>query len=236
MKSLDICIPAYNEAAVIERTIEAIATVCAVRPDIHCRIIVADNGSTDGTSLRVREQGIGEALIVPGRGKGYAVRYAAQTSTADLFAYLDADLSVAPEHIFEFIDRMDEEGVDIIAGSRLLKADEVERGFLRTLSSVLFQMYMQWVIPVSVMDTQCPLKVVNMRGKACLVTSSENTWFFDIEFLARAYRRGLAISERPITWYESRYPERKSKLSIVSGALGALVAAWRIRWGLWRRP
>jgi hypothetical protein len=70
---------------------------------------------------------------------------------------------------------------------------------------------------------------MNRRGTSLLKECKENTWFLDIELLARADRAGLAVVEVPIPWEEERYEGRTSKLSLVRGGAGTLQAFWRIK-------
>ena len=85
-------IPAYNEAARIATTIEAL---CA-RFEID-DIVVMDDGSTDGTADIARAAGANLVLTKRNGGKGAALAaaYAAARDRADIFLLLDADLGAS---------------------------------------------------------------------------------------------------------------------------------------------
>ena len=51
---LSVVIPAYNEASRLPRTLRKIVDYLSTRPGDH-EIIVADDGSTDGTAETARE-------------------------------------------------------------------------------------------------------------------------------------------------------------------------------------
>ena len=70
-----------------------------IRPD--CRVVVAVNGSTDRTAERARKVNGISVLTIPTRGKGAAVVAAARASFADIFGFIDADLSTPPSSIRE---------------------------------------------------------------------------------------------------------------------------------------
>lgn len=225
---IDIAIPAYNEALAIERAIEETRLALAGVTAHTLSITVVDNASTDETAELARQAG-SQVLFVPERGKGAAVRAAARESSADAFAFIDADLSAHPNELIAFITMLETGAADIIIGSRLKEGAQVNRTFLRTLSSRIFNTLRAHLLGISVLDTQCPLKLMNARGSQLLASGREDGWFFDIEFLARAERAGLTIVEIPISWEEFRVPERKSKLNVLRDGVAGIRALLRIR-------
>lgn len=227
---LEIVIPAYNEARIILQTLETLEQHLHSLVDVHWHIIVAENGSTDGTSDLVEKRCLPfvSLLRIKAKGKGVAIRTAGAQSTADILGFIDADLSVDPNCIPALLSRI-RDGADIVTGSRLLDTTHVHRGWLRTCSSKLFNSFSAYMLPIDIRDAQCGLKFMNARGRQALTACKEDGWFLDIELLARAKKIGLRIDEVPITWEEFYYPERKSKLRIVRDGVKALRAIWRIK-------
>lgn len=225
-----LCIPAYNEEHVIVPTVETVARVLMDIPDISWHIVVADNASSDQTAAKVRSLGRPDVsvLSIPGKGKGRAIRAAVQYADADVFGFIDADLSAHPNNIKDLLKAIESEA-DIAIGSRLLNPRAVTRGYLRTLSSKLFNVARKQLLGIRVADSQCGLKVMNRRGIKVLKMCREDTWFLDVELLARMQQRGLRIAELPISWDENHYEGRVSKLSVVRDGFGALQAFFRIR-------
>lgn len=224
---LDIVIPAYNEEAIIAESVRTIQAVLEHLPhEVH--IIVADNGSTDSTARLALEAGA-HPLTVAARGKGAALIAAARHSTAPLFAFIDADLSAHPKELEGLLTHLELQHADVVIGSRLLASSGVNRSFMRTFSSQLFNSIRRLLLGIGVEDTQCGLKLMNERGRAVLATCEETGWFLDLEFLARAERAGLIIREVPIAWEEFYFPGRGSKLRVVRDGIGAVAAMLRIR-------
>lgn len=230
MKTLDLCIPAYNEAEVIVQSLKAIRETTDTIPDLMVRILVADNGSTDGTTELVRALQIPgvEVLSVEQRGKGAAIIHAAHHSDADFFGFIDADLSADPSGIIPLLEAL-HGGADIALGSRLLDEHTVTRSYLRTLSSKAFNLARTLMLGISVADTQCGLKLMNTHGRSLLRTCTESGWFLDLELLARAERAGHSLKELPVSWNEYRFPSRVSKLRVIRDGIGAVCAMVRVR-------
>ena len=229
----DICIPVLNESSIIINTIRTIQEEVKKRPDIEWRIIVADNGSTDDTRQKVITAGLKNTILlsISEKGKGIAIRRAAEYSLADFFCFIDADLSVSPKNIAVFIDHLST-GKDIVIGSRFLDETKVKRSYLRTVSSKLFNFVARIILPIRVKDAQCGLKCMNIKGKAVLIACKETTWFLDLELIAQATSARLVIEELPIEWEEFYYVHRASKLRVVRDGLHALIAMMRIRQAL----
>jgi len=157
----------------------------------------------------------------------------ADMRTADpesaLFGFIDADLSADPDMIVPMVRAILADEADVVIGSRLLQTRTTNRGWLRTLSSRLFNLAVHLSLGLKVKDAQCGLKIMNSKGRKTLMDCRENGWFLDIEFLTRATRAGLRIKEVPVPWLEYRYPDRRSQVSMAKDGIGAIKAMLRIR-------
>lgn len=228
---IDICIPAHNEARIIGESVTSVRAALQRFSDV--RIDVVDNASTDATAERAGEAGA-RVLSIQVMGKGAAVVAAAKESDADMFGFIDADLSADPADIAPLVETVLRGECDIAIGSRLMDTKIVERALLRTLSSHLFNFARRVLIGIKAKDSQCGLKVMNRKGTALLAACRETGWFFDMEFLARAEKSGLIIKEVPVHWDEHRFPDRQSKLHLMRDGFAAFAAMVRIRTQLMR--
>jgi len=117
-------IPAYNASG-------SVASVVRKTSEYLTRVIVVDDGSTDGTEHQARSVGA-EVLIHPrNRGKGAALRTAfTSLADADLDAIitLDADGQHDPADIPRFVQTFRHTGADLIIGSRWDAFGEMSRG------------------------------------------------------------------------------------------------------------
>jgi glycosyltransferase involved in cell wall biosynthesis len=225
---IEICIPAYNEELVIREAARTVIDTCkAAGKEVHVTVI--DNASTDRTAEMARSVPGVSVLSVPTPGKGAAVIAAARNSSADIFGFIDADLSAHPSEAVRLLPILENDLADIVVGSRLVDTSAVHRGVIRTISSQGFNMLRKLIVGINVEDTQCGLKLMNATGRHVLASCEEKGWFFDMEFLARAERAALRIREIPIRWDEERFPGRKSKLRYLHDAFASIRAMWRIR-------
>jgi len=86
---LSIVIPTFNEAAIIEQTLDRLAGLK------NLEVIVADGGSTDGTIDLVRRRGID---VVPTRaGRGRQMNAGAALARGEVLLFLHADTSLPPQ-------------------------------------------------------------------------------------------------------------------------------------------
>jgi dolichyl-phosphate beta-glucosyltransferase len=227
---LVVCIPAYNEASVLEQTLQATTEVLEQLDIAEWVLVIADNNSTDATAHIVQsyQHERVEYFLATAQGKGAAVVACARSYECDIFAFLDADLSVDPSSLLISLGAL-QAGHDVVVGSRLLNTYTVHRGILRTCSSYFFNMVRKVLVGIRVRDSQCGMKMMNRKGWARLCMVKEVGWFFDIEFLKLCELHALSVYELPVPWNEYRYADRKSKLSVIKDGVEGIRAMVRIR-------
>jgi glycosyltransferase involved in cell wall biosynthesis len=128
-----LIIPALNEAPVIGRTLAAIP------PGLFDLVLVADNGSTDGTPEIVRQAGAC-VTIQPERGYGATCLCAidALPESIEVVTFMQADLSENPSEARELMRPIQEGRADLVIGSRVLGRCE---HLLRSL------LHRSWTVP-----------------------------------------------------------------------------------------
>ena len=113
---LSIVIPCLNEAETIARCIES-ARLGIQRAGVRGEIIVADNGSTDG-SIQVTEKSGARVVRVQAKGYGSALRGGIQAAAGKWILMGDADDSYDFSEADRFVKKF-QEGFELVMGCRL---------------------------------------------------------------------------------------------------------------------
>ena len=120
---MSVLIPAYNEAAIIERTLSTVRDHVSTRSDAYSwEMLVVDDGSTDGTGDLAEAFAAGDERIRVLRhrtnfGLGQALRYGFAQAKGDVVVTLDADLTYSVDHIDRLLDAFEETGAKIVVAS-----------------------------------------------------------------------------------------------------------------------
>src|SRR3954468_23156695 len=98
---LSILMPVYNEAATVERAVNA---VLAANLPVTTEVVVVDDGSTDGTRAVIENAGFPADRVrmhfhERNQGKGAAVRTALGDARGEFATIFDADLEYEPDDL-----------------------------------------------------------------------------------------------------------------------------------------
>ena len=118
---LSIVIPAYNESARIELTLDRVMS-CVQKQAWDAEVLVVDDGSTDATPEiihRWMERYPRLHLIQNegNRGKGFSVRNGLLQASGEVVMFTDADLSAPMEKADRLLAAI-ADGADVAIGSR----------------------------------------------------------------------------------------------------------------------
>ena len=242
--SIAVVMPAYDEAARIEATLEAVAHHGATKGR-SIRVYLADDGSTDETTsvawTAARRLGLDlEILRLPHRGKALTVRDAmlavSARDGADYLLMLDADNEISIGHL----DGIDWAGdPDTIYIARRVR----ETGGRLGATPPPFRRFMSWgmrlasrlLLGLPYTDTQCGFKLFPRHLAFELFSQQRSgSWVFDAEILVVARLSRLPIREVPVVW-QPRGSSRVVAGAAVSSVIGLLGIAVR-RWAGRYRP
>jgi glycosyltransferase involved in cell wall biosynthesis len=232
---VDLVIPVLNEAHVLEKSVTTVRQFLAGYPQWRWRVVVVDNGSTDGTdrvAVQLTERFADVRFVqLPQRGRGRALRHAWTQSEADVMCYTDVDLSTELAALPKMVRAILEQGYDVSTGSRLMRESRTTRGFKREFISRSYNYLIKAVLFTSFSDAQCGFKAVSQKAVAELVPQiKDQSWFFDTELLVLAEKQGYRIKDIPVTWID----DADSRVKIVKTAWEDIKGVFRLRWKLWR--
>jgi glycosyltransferase involved in cell wall biosynthesis len=235
-KSVEVSVvfPAYNEVNYLEPAVEKTAQTLEEFTRSF-ELIIAEDGSTDGTAERSEELAKRYAFVkhIHGEkrlGRGTALNNAFKQSSGRILAYMDVDLATNIEQLKSLIKAVEEEGFDFAVGSRLLSESKVERSRTRHIASKSYNFLVRTMLGSNLKDHQCGFKAFKREALMQLLDEVvARHWFWDTELLVRAARKGFKIKEIPVDWKGPR--ETKVRLLKDSFSMAGQVVKlwWRLK-------
>lgn len=221
-----VVIPALNEEAAVS---DVVIGVRAALDQRLYQVIVADNGSTDGTAQVASAAG---ATVVsePERGYGAAclAALALVRPEADIVLFVDSDgsdvVADAPKIVASLIDGT----ADLVIGSRVA-------GIIDPGAMTVPQRFGNWLAPLLVRliwgvrySDLGPFRAIR-RDALERLSMKDRDFGWTIEMQVRAAKQGLRIAEVP-TGYR-----RRIGISKISGTIrGVVLAGMKILFVIWR--
>jgi glycosyltransferase AglD len=202
---VSVVLPAYNEADKIENAVTKISQ--ALKDEGYSfEIIIAEDGSTDGTAERAEElakkiSSVKHIHREKRQGRGTALNNAFKQCRGEIFVYMDLDLSTDLKYLKPLIEAIKTEGYDFSTGSRMLPESKVERTLSRSISSKTYNFLVRHMLSSKLRDHQCGFKAFKREPVFKLLDKIDAThWFWDTEIMVRANLEGFKIKEIPVEW------------------------------------
>ncbi len=214
-KRISVVIPALNESRAISRVISDI-------PEWVDEVVVADNGSTDGTPDVARSNG---ATVVHETERGYGAACLAGIAAcknADVIVFLDGDYSDHPDELGLLVDPVVNGKCEFVIGSRV--TGSAERGAL-----TIQQRFGNWLA----------CKLMNGLWRTCYTDlgpfraidantlrrlgMQDRTYGWTVEMQIKAALLGLSVQEVPVSY------RPRIGVSKISGTIkGTILAGTKI--------
>ncbi len=207
---LTIIFPVLNERLRLESGVARTVEYLGGMDFTDYEIIIVDNGSEDETpQIAAKLCGKYERVNyerISIRGVGAAFRRGVEISHGDVVGYMDIDLSTNIRHLGEAVHifRTRPE-IAYLNGSRFARESDTRgRKWYRRLTSQGLLVLLKCLLGMKSTDAICGFTFVRRETALSLVEgcSQDNGWFYMIEFLLRAEKRGVEILDYPVEWQE----------------------------------
>ncbi len=197
--NLSIVMPCLNEAETLETCITK-AKGFLQKSGMRGEIIIADNGSTDG-SLRLAEKAKVSIVHVAQKGYGSALLGGIEAARGEFVIMGDADDSYDFSDLSRFVEAL-EAGYDLVMGNRFKGG--IKPGAMPLLHRYLGNPVLSWLARLffksDIGDFHCGLR--GLRRDAILALNLQTTGMeFASEMIVKATLRGLKIKEVPTILY-----------------------------------
>jgi glycosyltransferase involved in cell wall biosynthesis/ubiquinone/menaquinone biosynthesis C-methylase UbiE len=222
--SCSVIVPCRNEVGNIEAVVERMPALGS-----STEVIFVDGASSDGTKelieqMIVRHRGVKDMKLIlqvagatyegprdnPNAptvmlklGKGDAVRKGFDAATGEVLMILDADLTVPPEDLPQFLRPIATGKGRFVNGTRLVyPMEDRAMKFVNYIGNWFFSRLFTWLLDQPIHDTLCGTKVLLKSDyesiKAGRKYFGEFDPFGDFDLLFGAARLGLPIVEVPV--------------------------------------
>ncbi|HSR70574.1 MAG TPA: glycosyltransferase [Acidobacteriota bacterium] len=201
---LSFVIPAYNEQERLPQTLAVLESYLTGLEEVgEWEIVVADDGSTDGTAEKAAQwagRGVRVVRLRRNRGKGAALRQGVKETRGQFVFFVDADLP----YRLDFIERALEllrDAADAVIGARDLPESSYDSSFpkIRVWTGKAFSYLIRALLPLDIFDTQCGFK--GFRGDLIRAAASHaqiDGYTIDIEMLLMLRLWKARIERQPV--------------------------------------
>jgi glycosyltransferase involved in cell wall biosynthesis len=202
---LSVVIPCLNEATTIEECVRRARQVLDAN-DIRGEVIVADNGSDDGSAALAAAAGA-QVVCEPRRGYGSAYMAGMANARGDYILMIDADLTYDFKEAPRFLAEL-ESGADLVIGNRM---KNIRPGAMpwhhRYIGNPLLSGFLNVLFRTGVDDAHCGMRAVRREVLPQLDLRTTGMEFAS-EMVIRAAKEKLDIRQFAIE-YHPRLGESK---------------------------
>jgi len=214
MSSISVVMPAYNEEAIIERSVRNFYDEI-VKKVGDSELIVVDDWSTDNTPVILKnlQKELPKLVVIKtpcNSGHGKAVRLGFDTAKKEFIFHTDSDYQHDPKEFWKLYTYI--ENYDIVVGVRKKRQDP----FYRKVISRISRFVGSFLFGVELHDMNCPFRVYKRETFNKLAKFVDTEMFApSIMILLVATYFGVEVKEVPVT----HYPRETGKISILGWGL-----------------
>ena len=212
---ISVVIPAFNEGAVIGKTVGRIRELY---PDYE--IIVVNDGSSDDTAIKAEQAGAKVVQHPYNIGNGAAVKTGIRNATGDFVVLMDGDGQHAPEDISRLLEKA--EKFDLIIGAR---SGESQASILRRIANWCYNQLASYVANFRVLDLTSGFRVFKREMVLKHICLFPNTFSYPTTSTLAYLRSGHTVGFVPIVAHKR---VGKSKIKLIRDGYRFLLIIMRI--------
>ena len=191
-KKVSIILSTYNEALVIEDTINKIFKYLN-----NVEIILVDDSSPDGTFEKAKKINNPNLKVFLRKSRGLASAFLLGliNSSSEVVGWLDSNMGVLAERLPEMLGQLEKN--DIVILSRYVDGGTDLRSKQRILSSQLINFFCRLILSNKIKDYTSGIFLMKREVLLSTVPIATGHGEFFIEFIYKAHKAGNKIVELP---------------------------------------
>ena len=191
-KKVSIILSTYNEALVIEDTINKIFKYLN-----NVEIILVDDNSPDGTFEKAKKINNPNLKVFLRKSRGLASAFLLGliNSSSEVVGWLDSNMGVLAERLPEMLGQLEKN--DIVILSRYVDGGTDLRSKQRILSSQLINFFCRLILSNKIKDYTSGIFLMKREVLLSTVPIATGHGEFFIEFIYKAHKAGNKIVELP---------------------------------------
>jgi glycosyltransferase involved in cell wall biosynthesis len=235
--AVSLVIPAFNSVGYLATNVARVQAFFEAS-GIDGEVIVADDGSTDGTADSITASERVRVLRLPHAGKGAAVRAGMAATTGLIAGFTDADLPYGVDPLPLAISYIRDRRYHAVIGDRTLPGSAyANTGMLRSAVSELASFMFRTLVTGGIYDTQCGFKIFRGDvGREVFRLTRTHGFAIDVEVIYLLLKHRLDVKRIPVR-LERNGP---SSVRVMRDSLAAARDIATIRWnwatGRYRTP
>ena len=234
---VSLVIPAFNSVRYLAGNVDRVTDFFAAS-GIDGEVVVADDGSFDGTADSVAESYRVRVLRLPHLGKGAALRAGMAATTGEICGFTDADLPYGMAPLPVALGYIRDRRYHAVIGDRTLPGSTyASTGLLRTAVSELASFAFRTLVTGGIYDTQCGFKILRGDiGREVFRLTRINGFAIDVEVIYLLLKYRLDVKRIAVRLERNE----SSSVRVVRDSVRAFrdIASIRANWatGRYRAP
>jgi glycosyltransferase involved in cell wall biosynthesis len=232
-RKVSIVIPVYNEEKILETAVTRLKKdLDPFRDEFDFEIILAENGSTDGTIEKGSELSKNDSSVsifhYEHPDYGLALQEGIRRAGGEIIVCDEIDLCL-PEFYEKALAEFKNSDAQMVVGSKRAKGANDQRPFKRRFATWVLNVMLKIILGFKGTDTHGVKAFVKKPLMPVLDKCLVGKDIFASEFVIRAERMGIKVKEVPISLDEKRAPSIKLMKRVPKVLSNLAYLFWNIR-------